>query len=321
MLAILWSELGFRGIVYKWFEELLSHRRQSVSIDGHRSRLRENTCGVPQGSVVGPWCFNVYVRNLIKLMESYGFIVHGYADDHQFLLTFTIDFQVAVIRDSIPHGMDIISDYMNKHFLKLNPAKSQVIVFCPKMCHNQFVFERLMLSDGTYVKISQEVNNLGVLMDNHLTYSAHISSTISQGYHLIRNVSTIRKYLSIHHLKSLVNSIVISKVDHCNSLFYGITSYNIDRLQKLQNSCARLIYGISRRDHISGVLRELHWLPSDARIYFKILCYVYKCLNNLAPVYLTELINVRRHRDLNLEVRRTTLAIGDRAFSSAGPRL
>ena len=98
---------------------------------------------------------------------------------------------------------------------------------------DKIVFERMMLSDGSYIPISQEVLSLDVKFDAQLTFSPQVTSLLSQGYHLIRNVASIRKYLSRDHLKALVNSIVIAKVDNCNTLLYGISAYNAGRLQKL----------------------------------------------------------------------------------------
>ena len=321
LLDILWFELGIRGKVFDWFVSFLSNRKQAVVIDGQKSNFVDNPYGVPQGSVLGPVLFNVYVRSLITILKQEGYTVHGYADDHQALFEFTIEFQVYAIKYAIPHCLDIISKWMGKHFLKLNPTKSQVIIFHPKSVSNQLVFKRLLLSDGSYIQISQEVHNLGVILDSELTFSPQISSNISQGHHLIRNVAPIRKFLSVDHVKTLVNSIVISKVDNCNALLYGVSSHNTDRLQKFQNSCARLIYHKRKYDHVSGILRELHWLPAEARTYFKLLCYVYKCIHDLAPSYLSELIAIRRDHDLSLTVPRRSTMIGDRAFSSAGPRL
>ena len=154
-----------------------------------------------------------------------------------------------------------------------------------------------------------------------MTFSPHISSCIAQGYHLIRNIAAIRKYISCDHLKTLVNAVIIAKIDNCNSLMYGISSDDTDRLQKFQNSCARLIYMKRKYDHISGTLKELHWLPSEARPYFKLLCYVFKSIHDLAPPYLSELITIRRNHDLSLSVPWRESRTGDRAFSSAGPRL
>ena len=321
LLDILWYELGFRGTVFRWFVEFLKDRRQAVSIDGQKSNLKENNFGVPQGSVVGPFLFNIYVRNLINTMELAGFIIHGYADDHTLLYSFHIDFQVSTMRKIVPQGLVLVANWMNEHFLKLNPTKSQVIVFYPKEHLGQAVFDRLLLSGGSYIQISREVLSLGLIIDAQLTFSPYISSMISQGYHLIRNVSSIRKYLSTKHVKTLVNSIVIAKVDNCNSLLYGISAFDSDRLQKFQNSCARLIYWKGKYDHVSGILKELHWLPTEVRTYFKLLCCVFKCLHDLAPSYLSELINIRREYDLSLIVPRCASRVGDRAFSVSGPRL
>ena len=74
-------------------------------------------------------------------------------------------------------------------------------------------------------------------------------------------------------------------------------------------------------DHVSGILKELHWLPSEARTYFKILCYVYKCIHNLAPRYLSDLITIKRSHNLSLAIPRCRTQVGDRAFKCAGPRL
>ena len=321
LLEILWFDLGFRGTVYKWFKDFLFGRKQAVCINGEKSEFRENKFGVPQGSVVGPFLFNVYVRSLMKLMEDEGFMAHGYADDHQFLFTFQIDFQASVIRWKIPGSLDIISKWMKRYFLRLNTSKTQVIVFHPdsKLC--KVVFSQLILSDGSHIQLSDSVYNLGVTLDAQMSFSPHVSSIISQGYRLIRNISGIRKFVSRDHLKTLVNSIIIAKFDNCNSLLFGISAFDTGRLRRLQNSCARLIYNVRKRDHVSYILQELHWLPCEARICFKILCYVFKCIHDLAPIYLSELLVSRQSHDLSLQIPKTLSNYGDRSFSCAAPRL
>ena len=321
LLDILWGQLGFRDNVFKWFEDFLRGRKQSVCIDGNKSEFRENKYGVPQGSVIGPFLFNVYVRSLMKLMEDEGFIAHGYADDHQFLFSFQIDFQAQVIRSKIPEAMDVIGKWMNRYFLKLNPSKTQVIVFQPESRLGNVAFTQLILSDGSHVQFSDQVYNLGVTLDSKMSFSPHITSTLSQGYRLVRNIAGIRKFISKDHLKTLVNSLIIAKLDNCNSLHFGISALDLTRLRRFQNSCARLIYKKKKRDHVSGILQELHWLPCEARSCFKILCFVFKCFHDLAPSYLSDLLKVMQADDLTLHIPRTFTSYGDRAFSSSGPRL
>lgn len=119
-------------------------------------------------------------------------------------------------------------------------------------------------------------------------------------------------------MKSLVNSIVVSRIDNGNSLFAGLSSHQISRLQRLQNACARTIYGTRRRDHVSGLLKQLHWLPVRQRIIFKVLCLIFKCLHKTAPTYLVETLpEVVENRFVRIP--RTRSSYGDRAFSRLGP--
>ena len=106
----------------------------------------------------------------------------------------------------------------------------------------------MILCDGSYVPISDQVYNLGVTLDSNLSFSPHISSTVSQGYNLIRNIAVICKYISREHVKTLINSLIIAKFDNCNSLHMSIFAYEAGRLRKFQKSRARLIYNKKRTD-------------------------------------------------------------------------
>ena len=99
----------------------------------------------------------------------------------------------------------------------------------------------------------------------------------------IRFIGTLRKYLNRDHLKMMVNAFVTSRLDYCNSLYCGLPKREIDKLQRVQDCAARLVSGIRRSDHITPVMRDLHWLPIGARIDFKILLLIFKILNDLAP--------------------------------------
>ena len=109
----------------------------------------------------------------------------------------------------------------------------------------------------------------------------------------IKSIGRIRKYLSKEDLKRLVNALVISRLDYANSILYGLPKYELDKLQRVQNAAARLITGKKKSDHITPVLKELHWLPIKYRINFKIILLVYKSLDNLAPDYLHKIIEER----------------------------
>ena len=100
------------------------------------------------------------------------------------------------------------------------------------------------------------------------------------------------RFLSKNCLKTLAVSFILSKLDYCNALFKNLQEYQIDKLQKLQNFAAKVVLGKSRFDHSTPCLIDLHWLPIKFRIDYKIAVTVFKCLNNLAPPYLNELIEI-----------------------------
>ena len=169
--------------------------------------------------------------------------------------------------------------------------------------------------------VSNLVTNLGCKFDSELSFSPQINSICSQSYKLLRNLSSIRKFLSSDDLRMLVQSIIVSRIDNCNSLLYGVLSRNLDKLQKLQNACARVIYGKKKREHVTPLLHELHWLPIRQRIVFKILLFVFKSFQKTAPIYIMELLNVSERGQFILKVPRTSTPYGDRAFTNCAPKL
>ena len=129
--------------------------------------------------------------------------------------------------------------------------------------------------------------------------------------------------------QTLVNTLVTSRLDGLNALLIGVPQTTVALLQRVQNNAARVVTGTPKHDHISPILRSLHWLPVATRIKFKVLLLAYKCVHGIAPPYLQELIqpyrpsrSLRSAEGLLLSQPRSRLAsFGDRAFSRAAPRL
>ena len=125
-----------------------------------------------------------------------------------------------------------------------------------------------------------------------------------------------------------MHALISTRLDYCNALYAGIPDSTIRPLQLAQNFAARILLHESKFCYITPLLKKLHWLPVKARIEYKNLLFVYKCLNNLAPDYLTSLIshympnrNLRSSNAEYLSVPRTNLnSMGDRAFSAYAPR-
>ena len=268
LLKILHNEIGIRGKAFDWFKSFLSGRMQSTSVKGCKSKSVHMKYGVPQGSVLGPVLFNIYIRNFINMLRSAGFIVHGYADDHQVLSSFRIEFQFHALCYALPRCLGLISQWMSSHFLKLNAGKSNLLIFAPHNLRDKIHIDQVYIGNNVFLPVSPDAVSLGVKFDSQLSFSPQISMVLSQSYKLICNVGKIRRYLTVDDIKCLVHAIVISRIDNCNSLLYGLPDYEINRLQMLQNSCARLIYNRKKYDHVSDLLKELHWLQIRQHIVF-----------------------------------------------------
>ena len=140
------------------------------------------------------------------------------------------------------------------------------------------VVQRLHLASKTN-KAEQNIPFCSILFDKCFNFEEHIKSICKSSHYHIRNIAKIRKYIDEES----------AKLDSCNSLLYGLPQHLISRLQSIQNTAARVVTRTRKFDHITSVLKQLHW-PVRYRIVFKILLLVYKALNGTAPSYISELL-------------------------------
>ena len=319
LLHTLESEIGITGVALNWFESFLKGRNQRVIIENTLSDSLKVDFGVPQGSVLGPVLFNVYIRSLYEIIENHGFRTSGYADDNNARQSFALHFQYDVINLQLPALMDKIKNWMHSHFLKINPDKTEIIVFLPNTLKDEPTINGAFL-DGDCIRFSHIVKNLGFQLDRPLSMESQVNSIVSHCYKLIGDVARIRDLLSESDTVSLMHAIVSSRMDYCNSLFYGIEKTLISKLQKVQNAAARLISKRRKYESVRDVLKELHWLPVRQRIIFKILLLTFKILNGMAPENLSSLISVRHADAVLLNNVYYNSVYGRRSFAYIAPR-
>ena len=130
----------------------------------------------------------------------------------------------------------------------------------------------------------------------------------------------MKSFLSVKQMTILIQALVVSALDYCNALYYGIDTVFINQLQVCQNRACRVIFGLKKRDSVTQHLKSLHWLKIRERVDFKVLLLVYKCLNGLAPEYLSELLqynNLSGSRCPSLKSSITATQRGSRAFQAS----
>ena len=178
------------------------------------------------------------------------------------------------------------------------------------------------------IERKEVVKKLGIKMDTTMSMQNQVNNITSTCYYHLRIISKVRRYLTVDAARSLISAYVVSRMDYCNALLIELPAYLIKKIQRVQNYAARVINRTSWRDSISRQLKELHWLPVKERINYKVLLFVYKALNNLAPNYLRRLLKYRNiNRTLRsshqqyLTIKRHKTRYGARAFSYIGPKL
>ena len=150
----------------------------------------------------------------------------------------------------------------------------------------------------TSIKIrDDEINNvisvrdLGFYLYNKLKSGMHVNKLTSALYITIKRTASIQHLLDEKTTKIMIQALVLSKLGYCNSIFMGMTDYNLDKLQKIQNMTCRIIFKLRKYDHVSDHLSQLHWLKVRQCIICKTLMLVFKCKHNLAPPYQHDLLN------------------------------
>ena len=321
LLDILENDIGIKGIALTWFKSFLIGRSQCVKIESSLSDTLPVLFGVPQGSVLGPILFNIYASSLSHVIKNFGFNTCGYADDNNAYNSFALTFQYNIITEQLPKLLNHINDWMNSFFLKMNPDKTEIIMFLPQQLSDAHTINGCIFSDGTCIRFAHFVKSLGALLDRYLNMDVHVNYVVSHCFKLLGDIGKIRKMLSDKHTELLVHSVISSRLDYCNSLLYGISKTQISKLQKVQNAAARLVSMRRKCESVSDVLQKLHWLPVEARIIFKLLTLIYKSVHNIAPDCIMDLINIKNVDRKLLVYKHYMSSHARKSFSYIAPKL
>ena len=146
--------------------------------------------------------------------------------------------------------------------------------------------------------LNPHVKNLGVFLDNTLSMLQHISHLCRSAYLAMRQIASIRRYLTDKKKNKkkttvqLVCSFVLSRLDYCNATFAGLPATHIARLQRIQSNAARLVLQKSKRQHVTPLLKQLHWLPIQRRIDYKLATLTYRHFDGSLPQYLSSRLDI-----------------------------
>jgi len=330
LIDVLRERFGVDGDSLSWMMSYLADRSQVVSVSSALSSVRELHCGVPQGSVLGPKQFTAYTEDVVEIFAAHSVAHHGYADDTQCLAR-SNPAEIGPIISALEQTVSDVGSWCDSRRLQLNPKKTEMIWFGTPVNLRKldYVDKRLHLN-GTVIEPVTLVRNLGVYFDSELSMCSHVSRVTRACYYQLRRLRSIRRQLGRNVAQQLVSAFVLSRLDYCNSLLADLPATTLAPLQRVQNAAARLVLDLKPSDHITAAFIELHWLPIKQRIAYKLCLLVHKSLHGQAPIYLSELLHfisdipsrsmLRSAASEELDITRTRLCFGDRAFRVAGPR-
>ena len=329
-ISIMEEIFAIKDTALQWFEQYLRPRSFRVVIGDKFSSPMNLTFSVPQGSAAGANFFVAYCQSLQKCIED-DVNLNGFADDHFIDTHFkpgdreAENLSISKLKSSFTN----IEQWMGGMRLKLNSDKTEFIIFGNQIQLNKLHTDSITISGDTCIKCADVVKCLGTLIDKNVKFTDHVNTKCKVALYNFHRINSIRKYLSREACETLVLSLVISHLDYSNSVLVGCPDVLINKFQRIQNMCAKLVLSRSRSSSATDALKTLHWLPIRLRIRFKIVCLVHKCIHGTAPRYLKNLLTFKTFtrtlrsttdNDLLLEIPKTKLkTFASRSFSVKGP--
>ena len=201
---------------------------------------------------------------------------------------------------------------MFSNSLRLNTSKTQFIWFGTGQQLSKVDLDSLASQYPQFV-FSSSVRDLGVTLDQELTFVRHINLLSRDSYYQLRQLKVVSRSLTPDAASTLVHAFIVSRLDYCSALYLGLPATRIGCLDRVLRMAARLIGRIPKYGHVSDYMRDvLHWLPVPQRIIYRVSTLVWRCIVGAAPVYLQELccstLNIHR-RGILRSSRRAELIV------------
>ena len=330
--SILLSKLdyyGIRGIINNWFSSYLTNRYQTTQIGCHISQKELCRCGVPQGSVLGPILFLIYINDIY--MSSDKFYFYLFADDTNLLYA---NSNLKVLEATVNYELSKVSSWLMVNKLTLNVQKSNFVIFHPRQRRVDYnvkisVFDN---NKNKYVPLERKnyVKYLGVLIDSKLTWQDHISYISSKISKTVGIISRLRHFVPIDILANIYRSLIQPY------LLYGLTVWGqaaqtyLEKLLILQKRAMRFIFFAPYRTHAISFFHSLNLLPLSFLYFKSVSSIMYDVSKDAAPESISRLFatssethnyNTRFASSGNFQIKHARTNYILKSFSSIGARM
>lgn len=292
LLKKLCQYFGIVDTAYEWFKSYLYGRSQQTKINKIKSEKLCNNNGVPQGSVLGPMLFTLFINDIFQV-NSEGCKMHLFADDTIIYLSGT---NVKQVIQKINITLELINEWFTTNGLMVNAKKSKYMIIGSNKYLNQNI-DMCVKYSGEHLEKVVTMKYLGIIIDNKLTFNDHINYICKKISKKLGFAYRVSKHLTLNTRKTIYNTIIKPHFEYCSSILYMCNDTNISKLQLLQNRCMRFILKYNRYANINIMQCTLNWFSVKDNIKYRTLIFLYKLHNNLLPTYLSA--NIQHRRDIH----------------------
>ncbi|KAL1447213.1 hypothetical protein WDU94_000539 [Cyamophila willieti] len=286
LLTKLSKYFNFSTNVLHWFNSYLRNRQQFVFNGDDTSNLLFTSAGVPQGSILGPVLFSIFINDIGRIFNHCSF--HLYADDLQMYLPTSVD-NVNQSVQMFNEDLQALHHWTVTHGILPNPKKFQcIIIGSPPLLHRlSTVTVHPIVFDSSIIPFSSTVKNLGLNIDSTLSWDSQVINVGKKVFRKFHSLNRLKRFLPLKTKKLLCTSLIFPTIEYGGIVLSNITGILLNKLQTYQNACVRYIFGLKKYDHVSTLRRSLTWLTIARRLELQTLCLVWKIMNETSsPSYL-----------------------------------
>ena len=279
------SDFYLSDSTLSWFSSYLEFRSQKVVVSGISSESLPIVTGVPQGSVLGPLLFLIYINDLPKSLEHT--VADIFADDTSIS---TADSSLDVVQDKLTSDLEHVTNWCDANRMSINIDKTKIMYISTKRKMKLFSSDEhsLHLNDSMFT-CSTEETVLGVVIDNTLSWTSQCEKVLKRCNSLLYLLARIKSFLPISSRKMFYNAYILPHLDYCCILWGNCNASLEDKLIKFQKRAARLILDKDFDTPSNELFLELSWMRFPERVAFQKAIQMYKIFNNQAPDYLNDM--------------------------------
>lgn len=283
LLILKLQKYGIEGSVLKWFTEYLQARSQQTKYNGEVSTVKENKHGVPQGTVMGPDLFVLYINDIVNVINNCE--LQLFADD---TILFIESEDVESVVQKINGDLVRLYKWLCSNSLSVNVNKTKVMILKSRYNLIDTYNHSDFLIDNKKIVQVKEFKYLGVVIDENLTFTNHADYIIKKVTKKINYLCRIGRNLSSWSKLLIFKTIVLPHFNYCSTIMYMFQKGDVEVLQRRQNCALRHILGCNRRTRVRDMLEATKLLSVKQNILLNTMTVIYKIKNGMYPEHILE---------------------------------